>query len=181
MQPTPLSHPARQPQLARDISILLAGVVLLALSARLQVPFWPVPMTLQTMAVMGLGIGFGARHATAMVAGYLAAGLAGLPVFAGPAAGFASFAGPTGGFLVAMLALAWISGQAQGRGAIARVLILLAGTTALYAGGIAWLAAWIPADKLIAQGMMPFLAGDSVKIALVALLPAAAGQFRRAP
>lgn len=180
MQPTPLSHPAQQPQMARDISIILAGVVLLALSARVQVPFWPVPMTLQTMAVMGLGISFGARRATGMVAGYLAAGLAGLPVFAGPSAGFAVLAGPTGGFLAGMLALAWFSGQAQNRGAFGRVFALLAGTVALYAAGLTWLSAFIPADKLISQGLMPFVAGDSVKIALIALLPAAAGQLRRA-
>lgn len=95
----------RQPvaRLTREISIILIGTILLTLSAKIAVPFYPVPMSTQTLVVLGLGLFLGPVRSSLVVAAYLLEGLFGLPVFAGtpPApAGLAYFAGPTGGFLI---------------------------------------------------------------------------------
>ncbi len=103
----PLSTPLpRTAPLARPALLALAGALALTLGAKIQVPFWPVPMTLQTLALMlVIGLG-GLRLALASVTAYLGAGLAGLPVFAGALAGPAYFAGPTAGFLAGFLVAA---------------------------------------------------------------------------
>ena len=92
------------PALLRGAALAFLGALVLAASAKIEVPFYPVPMTLQTLAVLTLGALFGARLAAATVALYLAEGLVGLPVFAGAVAGPAYLAGPTGGYLVGFLA-----------------------------------------------------------------------------
>ena len=87
-------------RIAQGLAVALAGSLLLAVSAKVQVPFYPVPLTLQTLVVLLLGAALGARLAVASVALYLIEGLAGLPVFAGAVAGPVYMAGPTGGFLL---------------------------------------------------------------------------------
>lgn len=169
---TPTQGLAQLP-LRREILLIVSGIFLLALSARVQVPFWPVPMTLQTLTVLALGLTLGTRRGLSVVAGYLAVGAAGMPVFAGAAAGLATFAGPTGGFLVGMLAMVAIAGAGQGRSLTLRLTAGLVATLALYLCGLAWLSGFVPADRLIAAGLAPFALGDSVKIALAALAPAA--------
>ncbi|RRH74273.1 biotin transporter BioY [Falsigemmobacter faecalis] len=176
---SPAAHPLRRLPLARELSIAFAAILLLALSARVQVPFWPVPMTLQTLTVMGLGLTLGARRGAAITAGYLLAGLAGMPVFAGAMAGPAAFMSPTAGFLMGMPLMAAIAGLGRGRGALVRTLALIGASFALYAAGLAWLSQFVAADRLLAVGLLPFLVGDSVKIALCALFPAISGRFTR--
>jgi len=156
----------------RSVAIVLGGVALTTLSAKIQVPFWPVPMNLQTLAVMGFAIGFGPRLAVAIFAAYLAAGVAGLPVFAGSperGIGLVYLAGPTGGYLAGMLAASWLTGMlGAGRGLVARTGAMLAGMTLIYALGVAWLALYMPASRLLAAGVLPFVLGDLVKIGIVA-------------
>src|SRR5882724_2427393 len=98
---------------------VVLGVCVLTLSAKIQVPFWPVPMTLQTLAVLMLAMGYGARLGAATVVAYLIAGAAGLPVFAGTperGIGLAYMMGPTGGFLVGFVLAAWLAGVLAERG-----------------------------------------------------------------
>ncbi len=102
--------------LARNAALALAGALALALSAKVQVPFYPVPMTLQTLVVLTLSAAYGARLGAATVALYLAEGLLGLPVFASALAGPAYMAGPTGGYLAGFLAAAALIGFLAGRG-----------------------------------------------------------------
>ncbi|MCM8733142.1 biotin transporter BioY [Azospirillum sp. A1-3] len=151
---------------------VLLGVCLLTLSAKIQVPFWPTPMTLHTLAVMAIAVAAGPRLATATLFAYLAAGAAGLPVFSGTperGIGLAYMAGPTGGYLVGYFAAAWITGTlAQGRGSVGRVGAMLAGLAAVYALGLAWLALFVPAGRLLDLGFTPFILGDLTKIAMVA-------------
>lgn len=97
-------------------ALVAFGVALLTLSAKIQVPFWPVPMTLQTLAVMGIAAAYGARLGVATILAYLAAGLAGAPLFAGPVAGVAYFMGPTAGFLAGFVVIAAIVGSVADRG-----------------------------------------------------------------
>lgn len=171
--------PAPQRLLHQGI-VLLVGVALMTLSAKTQIPFWPVPMTLQTMAVLGFAVLAGPRMATAIMAAYLMAGATGLPVFAGSperGLGLAYMAGPTGGYLAGFLLASWLTGTlAQGRGLLGRGLALLAGVVAIYGCGVAWLAGFVPADRLLAIGVLPFLLGEATKVALVI---AASALFQR--
>ncbi|MBR9650027.1 biotin transporter BioY [Thalassovita aquimarina] len=153
---------------------VLAGVALLTASAKIQVPFWPVPMTLQVAAMMFLAAGFGLRLGTATMLAYLAAGAAGLPVFAGTpekGIGLAYMLGGTGGYLAGFLAATAIVGFAADRlPKLATLPAMLLGLGAIYALGLAWLAQFVPADKLLTYGFTPFIAGDLVKVALAAML-----------
>jgi biotin transport system substrate-specific component len=156
------------------------GVCLLTASAKIQVPFWPVPMTMQTLVVLMLGMAYGPRLGVATVLAYLAAGAMGLPVFAGTperGIGLAYMAGPTGGFLAGFVVAAWLAGLLAERGwdrsfaKCAAAMVL--GHVVLFVPGLAWLATLLGASKAIGQGLTPFLASTAVKVALgAALMPA---------
>ena len=102
----------RSLRFARDAALAVGGALALAVSAKIQVPFTPVPMTLQTLVVLALGAAYGSRLAAATVGLYLLEGLLGLPVFAGALAGPAYMVGPTGGFLAGFLVAAALVGRA---------------------------------------------------------------------
>jgi biotin transport system substrate-specific component len=175
--------PARAGLAGRVVAVV-AGSLLLTLSAKVQVPFWPVPMTLQTGAVLLLAILMGPRLALATVALYLAQGAVGLPVFAGTPAkglGLAYMAGPTGGYLLGFAVAAVLTGWLAARRATPLALIAGAtlGMASIYALGLAWLTNWVPAAQVFAVGALPFLLGDAVKIGLaVALALAVRGALR---
>ncbi|EIE50294.1 biotin biosynthesis protein BioY [Salipiger aestuarii] len=162
-----LTRPAA---LWRGLGIALGGALLITLGAKAQIPFWPVPMTLHTLAVFFLAAALGPRLALAAMATYLAAGALGMPVFSGAperGIGLAYMAGPTGGYLAGYLLGAGLTGWlAQGRGLIGRFLAMLAGLAVVYALGLAWLATFLPASGLLAAGFTPFILGDLVKLAL---------------
>jgi biotin transport system substrate-specific component len=165
---------------------ITAGAALMTLAAKVQIPFWPVPVTLHTMAVMAFAVAFGPRIAASIVLAYLAAGAAGLPVFSGSperGIGLAYMVGPTGGYLVGYLIASCIVGMlAAGKGTLGRVGAMLAGMVPIYAIGAAWLAVYVPAGQILAVGVMPFLLGDLVKIGVVAaagmVLPASFAWLR---
>ena len=163
--------------LARLGAVVVAGAALMTLAAKVQVPFWPVPMTLHTLAVMGFAVSLGPKRAAAIFVAYLAAGATGLPVFSGSperGIGLAYMAGPTGGYLAGYLVASWLVGKlAAGRGFLGRLGAMLAGLAVIYACGLAWLALHVPSAKLLAVGFAPFILGDLVKIAMVALGAAA--------
>ena len=139
-------------------------------------------MTLQTLAIMAIAAAYGSRLAVATVIAYLAEGLAGLPVFAGPTAGPAYLLGPTAGFLAGFVLLAWIVGAAADRGwdrSTARLFgSMVVADVVVFALGFAWLA-WffsggIGVEKAFVGGVVPFVLADLLKIALAALaVPAA--------
>ena len=169
-------------RLTRAVLLVVAGGVLLALSARAQIPFYPVPMTLQTLVVLMLGAAYGSRLGAVTVAAYLAAGAAGLPVFAGTpekGLGLAYVLGPTGGYLVGFALAAFACGalaeRGWGRHLWSAALAMLAGNVLIYLCGLVWLGSVAGWDKPILQwGLYPFLIGDLVKIAAgTALLPLA--------
>jgi biotin transport system substrate-specific component len=164
-------------------AIVVAGVIVMTLSAKAQIPFWPVPMTLHTMAVMAFAVALGPRLATAIFAAYLAAGAAGLPVFSGSperGIGLAYVLGPTGGYLAGLFVASWLVGAlAQGRSALGQLCAMLVGLIPLYGLGLAWLSLFVPAPQLIAAGAAPFILGDLLKIGLVAAGAAALGRWAR--
>lgn len=157
--------------------LVIAGSLALAISAKVQVPFWPVPMTMQTFVVLGLGAAFGWRLGMATVALYLLQGAMGLPVFAGTpekGIGLAYMAGPTGGYLAGFVLAAGITGWLAERGFDRNVLTMglamLAGTVAIYALGLGWLGALIGYEKAVQFGLVPFIPGDIAKLLLAAIV-----------
>ena len=165
-----------------DLVAVVAGSLILTLSAKVQVPFYPVPMTMQTLAVIGLGLALGPGRGAAAVALYLLQGALGLPVFAGTpekGIGLAYMMGPTGGYLMGCLPAALIAGWLAERGwdrsvFSAMAAALLAGAV-IYVPGLLWLGSVIGFDKpLQAFGLYPFISGDIAKALLAAItFPAA--------
>lgn len=174
-----LTRPAA---LWRGIGLALGGALLITFGAKVQIPFWPVPMTLHTLAVFLLAAALGPRLGFAAMAAYLAAGALGMPVFSGTperGIGLAYMAGPTGGYLAGYLLGAGLTGWlAQGRGLIGRFLAMLAGLAVVYTLGLAWLALYVPAQGLLAAGLTPFLLGDLLKLALASGLIAAIARLK---
>lgn len=172
------------------IGLVLVGTAILAISAKIKVPFYPVPMTLQTLAVLLIAATYGSRLAVATVAVYIAEGMIGLPVFTNtpPAvAGPAYMLGPTAGFIVSWLAVAAIVGYATDRGWDRSIVKLgaamIVAIAVQFALGFAWLAWFAQLSSggtgagisgAFFGGVAPFLLGDALKIALAALaVPAA--------
>lgn len=154
-----------------------AASLALWISARVQVPFWPVPMTMQTFVVVALGTLMGPRLAVAAVALYLAQGAIGLPVFAGTperGIGLLYMAGPTGGFLVGFILAAFVAGFARGRNLLAASCIILAAHAVLFVPGIGWLATFAGWEQAVAAGLVPFLLATLLKAGLNIALARAA-------
>lgn len=163
-----------QSGLLRAAVLVVLGTALMALSAKIQVPFYPVPMTMQTAVVLLIGGAYGWRLGGLTMLAYLAEGLAGLPVFAGPVAGPAYFAGPTTGYLVGFMASAALMGLAVERG-WARSLIGMAAAIAVaslipFVTGVAWLAVLVGPAAAISAGLMPFIPAAILKGTLAGLL-----------
>ena len=156
--------------LAANIATLIVANALLALSAKVEVPFWPVPMTLEVLAVLGLAGLFGARIAAGAVLLWLVEGAVGVPVFAGPAAGIAYFGGPTGGYLIGFFLAGALVGFAVDRGYRKRpvplFLLMLVGVCVIYAAGIAWLTHLVGWSRALHLGVLPFIPADLTKAAL---------------
>ena len=144
---------------------------LIAVGAFLAVPVGPVPIVLQNLFVFMAGLLLGARWGTAAVAIYLLAGACGLPVFSGGRGGIGHIVGPTGGYLVGFLPAAYLVGVVSSRGrnrVVFDVAGMLLGTAAIYVPGVAWLklTTGMSLTKALALGMVPFLIGDALKIAV---------------
>lgn len=170
-------------QLLHKAVVVGLGVALLTLASKVQVPFWPVPMTLQVLAVLMIGATAGARLGGATVLAWLGLGALGAPVFA-TGAGLAYMVGPTGGYLAGFLAAAVVVGyladKGHGRTIGSALLMLLAGVVITYALGLGWLAGIIGAEKAITAGLMPFIPAEVLKVALgTAILTAAWKQAKR--
>jgi biotin transport system substrate-specific component len=160
----------------RTATLILLGTGLLALSAHLQVPFWPVKLSMQTFVALAIGIAYGSRLSGATILAYLVEGAIGLPVFQS-GAGIAYMVGPTGGFLLGFMLAAVVIGYCAERGILNRfptaIAALLLAEAAIYIPGVAWLTVLFGPAKSIAFGLTPFLTGEALKMGLVlALVPA---------
>ncbi len=171
----------RETGAARAIVLMVLGSVVIWVSAKVQIPWQPVPLTMQTFAVLALGVAYGARLGLATVLLYLAQGAAGLPVFAGDwseGGGFHHLYGPTGGYLVGFAVAAgvcgWLAERGWDRSALWAAAAMVIGNLIIYALGLLWLCTQIDIVPAIEVGLLPFLTGDALKIALGAcLLPGA--------
>ena len=159
------------------INILLAlfGTFLLAISSKVQLPFWPVPMTMQTFVIFLIGMTYGVRLSFVTVALYLFEGAAGLPVFAS-GGGIAYLIGPTAGYLYGMLfasvAISYLANLGFSKTYFKATLSLVAGSIIIFSIGIIYLGSIIGYEKAIAAGLFPFIPSELFKIALaVSLIP----------
>ena len=173
-----------------DAIVIVAFSWLVALSARITVPLPWVPISGQTFAVLLTGAVLGSRRGALSLLVYLGQGAMGLPVFAwmasygGYGGGLARFLGPTGGYLMGFVAAAFVVGFLAERGWDRRLwtaaLAMLVGNGIIYVFGLPWLAHFVPAGKVMAVGLLLFIPGDLIKVALAAaVLPSAWRLVRR--
>lgn len=166
------------PAMSRPVQILMVfgGTLFIALTAQISVPMIPVPITLQTLAILIVGLAFGARLGAATLLTYLAEGALGLPVFANGNGTLVYMMGLTGGFLLGFVMMAYLAGLAVDRGIakgfVSTSAVAIVVSALLYIPGLLWPAAimgkaW---DVLWLHLMSPFLVGDALKAVLAALV-----------
>ena len=160
-----------QSKLIKNLFIALIGTVLLAISAKIKIPFYPVPMTMQTLVVLIIGVGFGWKLGVATISLYLFEGIIGLPVFSGTpekGIGLVYFTGPTMGYLLGFLVATFLAGKFNfDNNLIKNFLKLTFATSFIYILGMFWLGTLIGWDKPIFKlGAQPFLLAELFKILL---------------
>ena len=157
----------------KNIILVFFGSLLLAISAKVQVPFWPVPMTMQTFAVFLIGVTYGLRLSFLTLLAYIFEGLIGLPVFA-TGSGVAYLVGPTAGYIYGMLFAATLIGFLSERGYSKSYLMclisLLIGSFVIFAFGVGFLSLIIGYKKAIIFGLLPFIPSELFKITLAVLI-----------
>tara|TARA_Y100001970_G_C13682198_1_gene578255 strand:+ start:44 stop:592 length:549 start_codon:yes stop_codon:yes gene_type:complete len=162
-------------KILKYILIIFLGSLLLTISSKIKIPFYPVPMTMQTFVVLFLGMSFGYKIGLATVSLYLVEGIIGLPVFSNSpekGVGFVYFTGPTMGYLIGFLFATFLAGYFKFKGNILDSFIkLLISVSTIYILGVFWLGSLIGWDKPIIQlGVTPFLLAELFKIIILTLL-----------
>ena len=171
-------------KLVKIISITILGTLLLTISAKVKIPFYPVPMTMQTFVVLFLGISFGYKIGLATVGLYLFEGIIGLPVFSNSpekGIGLVYFTGPTMGYLVGFLGATFLAGYLNFKTNIISIFFkLILSVSVIYILGILWLGNLIGWDKPVFQlGATPFLLAELFKILILTLLAKKIIYFRK--
>jgi biotin transport system substrate-specific component len=163
-------------RVAADMLLVIGASALIAIAAQIAipVPFTPVPLTLQPLAVIFIGVALGSTRGAAAAALYLLEGFSGLPVFAQGHGGPAWLVGPTAGYLFSYPFAAWVAGFVSERGwgsSIVRAVTgMLLALGVIYLGGFSWLAALTGTKAAFAAGVAPFIVADIIKVALGAML-----------
>ncbi len=164
----------KQAKLVKYIFIALLGSIFLAISSKVKIPFYPVPMTMQTLVVLLIGISFGWKLGVASISLYLFEGIIGLPVFSGSpekGTGLVYFTGPTMGYLIGFIVAGFLAGKfAYDNNYVKTFLKLIFATSFIYILGILWLGTLIGWDKPVFKlGAQPFLLAELFKILIVTL------------
>ena len=165
----------------KQAALVILGVAALAIAAKIRVPMWPVPITMQTFVVLTIGAAYGTRLGLGTVLAYLVVGALGFNVFTSSSAenyGLAYMVGPTGGYLVgfavAAAVMGWLAQRGWDRSMLSMAGALLIANAIIYAFGLPWMAYLFLADKgaawVLQWGMTNFLLGDALKLVLAALL-----------
>ena len=170
-------------KLIKSFIVIILGSIALTVSAKLKIPFYPVPMTMQTFVVLFLGLSFGYKISLATVGLYLLEGIAGLPVFSNSpekGVGLIYFTGPTMGYLVGFLVASFLSAYINKKDNFLIIFLkLLLSVSTIYILGILWLGTLIGWDKPIIQlGVTPFLLAEFFKITLLTILAKKIIKFR---
>jgi len=156
--------------------LVMGASILVALSAQIAIPlpFTPVPVTAQTLAVLLIGAVLGSARGALAILTYLAEGAVGLPVFAGGKAGLAWLAGPTGGYLLGFVLAAFVTGflaeRKWDRNIFSGFLAMLIGNVIIFAFGLLVLQSYVGVERVLELGFYPFILGDIVKLALATIL-----------
>ena len=166
--------PRQQRSWLLDAVLVVLFSAFVALTAQAEIPLWPVPLTLQTLGVLFTGAVLGSRRGALALLLYLTEGALGLPVFAGGASGVGYMLGPTGGYLVGFVVAAGVVGRLAQRGWDRRLVwtavAMVIGNVIIYACGVAWLAVLLgDLWGALIKGMLLFVVGDLIKIAVAAL------------
>ena len=160
--------------LLKNLFLAVAGSIVLAVSAKIKIPFYPVPMTMQTFVVLLIGLSLGWRLGLFTVMLYLAEGMVGLPVFAGTpekGVGVAYFVGPTMGYLVGFLSAVFLVGFFNfSKNYFLNFFKLVIAVSTIYFCGILWLAQFTGWDKVFLVGAQPFLLAELFKVLLLTVL-----------
>ena len=164
-----------QSQIIKSLLVIFFGSIILAISAKIKIPFYPVPMTMQTFVVLFLGISFGYKIAIATVGLYLIEGIAGIPVFSNSperGVGLIYFTGPTMGYLIGFMSACFLASFITTKDNYFMILSkLILSVSTIYILGVLWLGILIGWDKpLIQLGVTPFLLAEFTKIALLTVL-----------
>ena len=173
-----------QSQIIKSILIIFMGSVIIAISAKVKIPFYPVPMTMQTFVVLFLGISFGYKIGLATVSLYLLEGIIGLPVFSNSperGIGLVYFTGPTMGYLIGFLSACFIASFIKYSDNYAIIFTkLILSVSTIYIFGILWLGTLIGWDKpIIELGVTPFMLAEIFKIILLTVLTKKIIMFRK--
>ena len=159
--------------LLKNIILVILGTIIITISAKIQVPFWPVPMTMQTFVVFIIGMAYGWKLAFSRLVVYLIEGAIGLPVFA-KGGGLLYLLGPTAGYLYGMTIAAGIIGYFAERGFnksyFESFISLIIGTIVIFLLGVGYLGSVIGYDKALAGGLYPFIPSEFFKIGLAVIL-----------
>ena len=172
-----------QSKLIKSFIVIILGSIALAVSAKLKIPFYPVPMTMQTFVVLFLGLSFGYKIGLATVGLYLLEGIAGLPVFSNSpekGIGLVYFTGPTMGYLLGFLVASFLSAFINKKDNFLIIFLkLLISVSTIYILGILWLGTLIGWDKpIFSLGVTPFLLAELFKLTLLTLLAKKIIKFR---
>tara|TARA_B110000008_G_scaffold6789_1_gene6682 strand:+ start:1414 stop:1965 length:552 start_codon:yes stop_codon:yes gene_type:complete len=164
-----------QTRIIKSLLAIILGSIALTISAKIKIPFYPVPMTMQTFVVLFLGISLGYKIGLASVGLYIFEGILGLPVFSNSpekGVGLIYFTGPTMGYLVGFLTASYLASKVNSKDSFLLVLTkLVIATSTIYIFGLLWLGTLIGWDKpIIALGAQPFLLAEFFKIVLLALI-----------
>tara|TARA_B100001540_G_C15481629_1_gene494898 strand:+ start:54 stop:605 length:552 start_codon:yes stop_codon:yes gene_type:complete len=164
-----------QTRIIKSLLAIILGSIALTISAKIKIPFYPVPMTMQTFVVLFLGISLGSKIGLASVGLYLLEGIIGLPVFSNSpekGVGLIYFMGPTMGYLIGFLTASLLASKINNKDGFILVLIkLLIATSTIYIFGLLWLGTLIGWDKPIFElGAKPFLLAEIFKVMLIALI-----------
>ena len=161
-------------KLIKSALAIILGSIALTISAKIKIPFYPVPMTMQTFVVLFLGISLGYKIGLASIVLYLFEGILGLPVFSNSpekGVGLVYFTGPTMGYLIGFLTAGYLAAKISNKDNFLMVLVkLIVATSTIYILGLLWLGTLIGWDKpIIALGAHPFLLAEICKIVLLAI------------
>ncbi|MCF6325780.1 MAG: biotin transporter BioY [Devosiaceae bacterium] len=169
---------------ASYVGLAVIGSILLWVSAKTHVPFFPVPMTLQTLAILLIAATCGFRLGLAIMGLYMIEGMLGLPIFSGTpdrGIGIAYMMGPTAGYLVGFVVatglVGWFAERGAAQSALKLFAVMFAGAALILALGFAWLATFIGAEAAFNVGVAPFMLGELFKVSIAALLVPAAGKL----
>ena len=173
-----------QTSIIKSLLAIILGSIALTISAKIKIPFYPVPMTMQTFIVLFLGVSFGYKIALATIGLYLLEGVIGLPVFSNSperGVGLAYFVGPTMGYLIGFFSASFLASYIKiDDGYLVILLKLILSVSTIYILGVLWLGTLIGWDKpIIELGVMPFLLAEIFKITLITILTKKIFRFRK--